>query len=180
MHRDGSSVGNMVILIGFLVGAAMTQSAWADGATRDLSGYSGPGVAFTVSIALDPPAGTIVAGVEESPPTGWLASNISDSGTWDGGTEEVKWGPLFDPSIPATVTYDLTPPGGATGEHCFTGTVIFDTQNGPIGGDTCLGLTIPTLSEWGVVAMALLVLTAGTLIFGKRAGLNPAATPPGT
>ena len=32
--------------------------------------------------------------------------------------------------------------------------------------EACAG--IPTVSEWGLVAMALLVLTAGTLVYARR------------
>lgn len=114
--------------------------------------------------------GTIVAAVEETPPTGWVVSNISDSGVWDAGTEEVKWGPLFDPSIPTAVTYDVTAPGDVPDAPCFSGEVTFDTLIDPIGGDQCLGLAIPTVSAWGIVAMALLVFTLATLILTKQGG----------
>ena len=146
----------------------MARSARADGATRDLSAYGGPGATFTVSIAIDPPMGTIVAALEETPPAGWVVSNISDSGTWDAGTEEVKWGPLFDPSIPAAVSYDITPPGEVPGAPCFSGDVTFDTLIDTIGGDQCLGLAIPAASAWGIVAMVLLVFTAATLILNEQ------------
>jgi hypothetical protein len=34
--------------------------------------------------------------------------------------------------------------------------------------DTGLDLSIPTLSEWGVVAMLLLLMSVGTVVFLKR------------
>ncbi len=35
-------------------------------------------------------------------------------------------------------------------------------------GDPCAAPAVPTAGAWGVVAMGLLVLTAGTLAFGRR------------
>lgn len=35
-------------------------------------------------------------------------------------------------------------------------------------GDACDLLTIPTVSEWGLIVMALLVLGAGTVICARR------------
>lgn len=166
--RQRNSVRTAAVLVGMIACGGMARSARADGATRDLSAYGGPGVTFTVSIAIDPPMATIVAALEETPPTGWVVSSISDSGVWDAGTEEVKWGPLFDPSIPGTVTYDVTAPGEVSGSPCFSGDVTFDTLIDSIGGDQCLGLAIPTASAWGFAAMALLVLTFATLILTKH------------
>lgn len=34
--------------------------------------------------------------------------------------------------------------------------------------DTLAGKPIPTVSEWGLVAMALVMLTAGTLVYTRR------------
>jgi len=142
----------------------MTQSVFAQGATRDLSGYAEPGVSFTVTIAIDPPAGTAVVGAEDAPPTGWSVSNISDGGTWDAEQEKVKWPLFLDPSIPEVVTYDVTPPDEIPGMYCFAGTVSFDGSEDPIAGDECIPIRIPTVSEWGMVTMILLVAVAGTLV----------------
>ena len=148
-------------------------SVFGQGATRDLSDYSEPGVTFTVSIALDVPKGTISAGVEEAPPSGWVVSNISEGGSWDALTEEVKWAPLFDP-FPAVVTYDVAPPANASGDLCFTGVVSFGGPEQPIDGDQCLLIGIPTLSEWGLVIMGLLVLAAGTVTLRRSVLSDPA------
>ena len=53
---------------------------------------------------------------------------------WDAEHEKVKWGPLFEP-FPEEVSYDVTPPGVASREHCFSGTVSLDGANEPITGD---------------------------------------------
>jgi hypothetical protein len=155
-------------LLCLLAWAGAAPSAFAQSATRDLSGYSDPGVTFTVSITIDTPPGTFAVGLEESPPPGWSVSNMSNGGTWDTQSEKVKWGPFSNPSIPALVTYDVTQPGGQTGERCFAGTVSFDGSDQPIEGDQCVGVAIPTLPKWGVVVMTLLVLMAGVLLLARR------------
>ena len=146
------------------VGAA--RPVVAEGATRDLSGYSEPHVVFTVSIAIDPPSGTTVVGVEDTPPAGWSISNISNGGTWDIDLETVKW-PIFMGSVPDSVTYDAVSPEEPAGSYCFTGSVSFDGPDQPIGGDVCIPIGLPTLSVWAVLAMTLLVATAGTVVLGR-------------
>ena len=153
------------ILVSLIGGMGGARFAYAEGASRDLSGFSGPDTLFTVSIGIDAPNGTILVGLEEAPPSGWTVSNISDGGTWDTDEEEIKWGPFFDPSIPELVTYDVTPLGGAAGEHCFAGTVVLDTNSLPIEGEQCVAINVPALSTWGVVAMTLSLLVGGTIIF---------------
>ena len=151
------------------------RSAFAVGGTRDLSGGCGPGAAVTVSIAVEPPDGTLSQALEDSPPAGWTdIDNISDGGVYDSQNHKVKWGPFFDDS-PRTVSYDVTPPGGATGGQCFEGTASFDGHDQVIAGLACVAevspacwRVIPAVSQWGMIAMTLLVLTAGTLILARR------------
>ena len=50
------------------------------------------------------------------------------------------------------------------GGQCFLGTVTYDEGIWPITGDECITMDIPAVSEWGLVAMTLLLLTAGTLL----------------
>jgi len=126
-------------LVGLFVWLGCAQVVCAEGASRDLSGYAGPEVTFSVSIAIDPPVGTIAVAVEDAPPTGWFVENITDGGTWDAQQEKVKWGVFFEPSVPSSVMYDMTPPLDATGQECFTGTVSFDGPGQPVTGDTCVG-----------------------------------------
>ena len=150
---------SMVLFCGLAVGAAVPRAA-AD-PIRDLpGGYYVPGVAFTVTITLDTPPGTVVAGLEDGPPDGWPVCNISHSGTLDTNTGKVKWGPFFDPSIPASVTYDVRPLGG--GPACFSGMASFDTQNESIGGDLCMPGGVPAVSTWGLVILTMLISAAGT------------------
>jgi len=158
-----------VLLVSFLLAAVGGAApAVADGATRDLSGCTDPGVLFTVTISIDPPEGTVVCGLEEAPPAGWEVSDISDGGTWDAQTGEVKWGLFFAPSIPAFVTYDITPPVGASGRFCFSGIALFDAGERPIAGDGCVAVAVPTLSTWGLSTMALMLLAAATFVLVRR------------
>ena len=162
-NRGHYAAASMLVLLALIASA---QSVLAEGATRDLSNFSGPGAMFTVSIAIDAPIGADLAILEDAPPSGWTVSDISDGGSWDEGVGKVKW--LFWTAPPALVTDNVTPPADATGEHCFSGTVAFtDSEPSAIGGDTC-GVIIPTLSEWGLLAMALLVLIAGTSAIRDR------------
>ncbi len=136
-------------------------------ATRDLSAYPTPGVTFRVSIAIDTPAETNGVGLEEAPPAGWTVSAISDAGTWDEGTEEVKWVFLVEP-FPTAITYDVTPPVDASGDLCFAGTVSFDGPVQPVGGDACLLVGIPTISGVGLAVLGLLVVGAGRMVIVRR------------
>ncbi len=135
----------LIPLAGLLAWMGCGEAALAEGASRDLSGYGGPNVTFTVSITLDPPPGTGIVVVEDAPPAGWVVSNISSAGGWDAGQEKVKWGPFFDPAIPTLLTYEVTPPADATGKECFTGAASFDSPGEPITGDTCVGGTPPVV-----------------------------------
>jgi hypothetical protein len=146
------------------VGSAATVSA--QNATRELPDDYTPGATFTVAIALSPPGGTAVVGVEEKPPLGWVASNISHSGTFDGQTKKIKWGPFFGSSIPSLLTYDVKP-SGASGEQCFTGTASFDGLDQPISGEFCFPHSIPTLSGVGMAGLTLPLLLAGAIILSR-------------
>ncbi len=119
------------------------------------------------------PQGATVLGVEDTPPVGWPVSNISHAGTWDTQNGKVKWGLFFDPSIPATVTYEVKAPLNVTGMLCFAGTVSVDGVDFSIEGDRCLAIGVPTLTGWGMFIMLLAVLTAATLVItGRRASLG--------
>lgn len=91
----------------------------------------------TIHFALNVPVGTVVIGIEDSPPVGWLVSNISDGGIYDVVNAKVKWGPFFAP-LPVMVMYDVTPAINKTGLRCFDGTISIDGINQPICGDECI------------------------------------------
>ena len=146
-------------------GSAVTASA--ENATRDLPTDYTPGVTFTVSIAVSPPANTAVAGFEDQPPLGWVVSNISHSGVFDGQSQKVKWGPYFGTSIPSSLTYGVTPSGGASGQQCFTGTASFDGLGQPIGGEQCLPRSVPALSSVGMAGLTVLLVVVGAVILAR-------------
>jgi hypothetical protein len=147
------------------VGWATTVSA--QNTTRELPDDYTPGATFTVSIVVNPPVGTVVAGFEDKPPLGWAVSNISHSGTFDAQWQKVKWGLFFGTSIPSSLTYDVKPSGGASGEQCFTGTASFGVLNQPIGGEQCLPRSVPTLSAVGMAGLTLSLLLAGAIILSR-------------
>lgn len=129
---------NMILLSSLVLWAATASSVLAEGATRNLSDYAGAGVPFTVSIAIEAPAGTMALALEDSPPPSWTEiDNISDGGVYDPQHHKVKWGPLFS-DLSRTVSYELTPPSEMT-RYCFKGTASFDGINESIRGDDCVG-----------------------------------------
>lgn len=180
-HRTPASAGSLFGSLGgrarvvgtwvvVAIACGSTNIAWAQSSTaRALPSSFAPGVAFTVTIAIQAAPGTIVAGLEDAPPSGWGTSNISHSGSFDTQSGAVKWGPFFAPSIPTAVTYDVTSPAEATGAFCFAGTVSFDGIDQGVGGDVCLSIAVPALSEWGAIFMTLAILSAGTLVLRSGA-----------
>jgi hypothetical protein len=103
-------------------------------ATRTLPSTYEPSMAVNVSISINPGQGTQVYAVEETPPNGWVISDINENGVWDDINKKVKWGPFFGSNI-RTLTYQATPPSGETGAKTFSGTVSFDGNNVSIGGN---------------------------------------------
>ena len=165
-QAGGRTTGCTMTALGVAVLGVMTPPTTAQDPVRDLSGYSDPVPFFAVQTTVASPTGTVNAVIEETPPTNWLVSNISHSGTWDGQSQKVKWGPFFNPSIPSTVSYEVMPSGGG-GTQCFDGTISFDAVDETIGGDLCVGDPIPAISQWGLVCMMLLLLTAAGVLLGR-------------
>ena len=162
----GRKTGGTMAVMALWALSGITPPTSAQNPTRDLSSYTDSDSVFSVQITVDSPPGTVTAVLEETPPTNWTVSDISHSGTWDTQSQKVKWGPFFNPSIPSTVSYDVTPLGAGS-EQCFDGTISFDAVDEPIGGDLCVGNPIPTISQWGLVCMILLLLTAAGVLFGR-------------
>ncbi len=103
-------------------------------AIRRLNGYI-PGQLLTVTVSVTPPAGTIAYGIEETPPTGWQVSQISDGGEFDPANGKVKW--TFLDATTRSLTYRLTVPANASGSYFFNGIANVDgTSTATIGGDT--------------------------------------------
>lgn len=143
MYFECKGVGGVIVLLlGLFSWVGSAAPVLADGATRDLPDRYSPGVAFTVSITIDPPDGTVATVLEDSPPNGWTEiTNIVPYGSYGSETHTVRWWP-FTGDAPVTASYDVTPPEEATGEHCFgPGTVVFEGELEPVEGDACLADT---------------------------------------
>jgi hypothetical protein len=112
-------------------------------ATRSLPSCYPLGSPVSVTNSVTPDSSGGVYAVEDAPPTDWTVTNISHSGTWDSVNKKVKWGPFFD-NTPRALSYVATPPAGATGQKCFSGTVSFDGGICPIGGPACIDKCIAT------------------------------------
>ena len=137
--------------------------------TRTLPANYTPVEPVSVAIVVQPDVATEVYAVEDTPPTGWMVSDISDGGVFDSDTGKVKWG-LFLDNLARTLTYAVTPPADETGLKCFgPGVVSCDGVEQAIDGDACINpSSIPTVSQWGLVITTLLMLTVGTILIDTR------------
>jgi hypothetical protein len=102
-------------------------------ATSELPATLQPGGRFTVTITIVPATNVTVYAVEDQPPAGWQAAELSGAGLFDAVLGKVKWGPFFD-SVPRTLSYRVTAPAEAAGLVQFNGVVAFDGAVGTIGG----------------------------------------------
>jgi hypothetical protein len=92
-------------------------------------------VPVPVNIDVGPPGASSVYAVEETPPSGWTVTDISDGGIWDAVNQQVKW--IFFDNTPRNLSYNATPPPGTSGPQTFAGVVSVD------GGDqTLCGVTV--------------------------------------
>ena len=99
-----------------------------------------PGEVLTVEISLVPPPDVSAVALEDTLPTGWTASNISNGGVFDAINGKVKWGPFFTPDVPPVVTYDAIPAADATGLQCFEGLISLDGLPRRTCGESCVDL----------------------------------------
>jgi hypothetical protein len=83
------------------------------------------GVALTVTDSATPASNILAYAVQDTPPPGWQVADVSDDGTYDAAAGTVQWGPFFD-ALPRAMTYQVTPPAGATGPASFSGEASFD------------------------------------------------------
>jgi Kazal-type serine protease inhibitor domain len=95
-----------------------------------------PATTMIVRILLEPPAGTSAIALDDTPPAGWVVSEISDGGSFDAANGKVKWGPFFAP-FPTEVSYVVVPGDNEVGVRCFAGTVSVDGVNQAVCGDEC-------------------------------------------
>ncbi len=100
-----------------------------------------PGSPKRIRIALTPPKGAVVLGVEDGPPIGWIVTdNISHDGVYDAVNHKVKWGPLFPP-FPTALSYEVIPQDVTNFGACFSGTVSVNGANQGICGDACVTIS---------------------------------------
>jgi len=93
------------------------------------------GLPVPITIDVTPEATVVVYAVEDTPPLGWVVSNINEGGTRDDVNKKVKWGPFFD-NTPRTLTYDITAPVGASGCYSLSGLASFDGVDQSVCGNT--------------------------------------------
>lgn len=126
------------------------SAAKAGTAASELPRCYQPGVPFGVTNLVMPNGGTRVFTVEDQPPPGWMASEISHRGVWDAIQGKVKWGPFPDDAA-RRLTYTVTPPPTAAGAAEFTGTAWFD------------GLTVLSISGQRTIGPAPSTITCATV-----------------
>ncbi len=113
----------------------------------------------TVRIFLDPPTGTTAIAVEDSPPSGWAVTEISEGGSFDATNGKVKWGPFFAP-FPQQVWYVIVPDSDV-GAACFQGVVSVDGINQSVCGDGCVEACCPHIPADQPQAMCAACDTSG-------------------
>ena len=137
-----------------------------------------PGVPLTVVLIANPPVGTQAWAVEDQPPQGWTVSSINEDGVYDPVTRKVKFG-HFTESFRRRLSYNVTPPPGATGEHLFNGTASADGQTAPVAGDRLIRGSAPEHHPADANKdnrLMLVELTAHAAAW--KNGSDPAAQPP--
>lgn len=107
---------------------------------RQLPASLRPGSSFTLSNEATPAQSASVYAIEESLPTGWTATDVSDSGSYDSRNNTIKWGPFFD-STPRLLTARVTSLANATGAIPFSGRASFDEATQPISGVASLTIS---------------------------------------
>ena len=102
-------------------------------ATSALPALFVPGEPLPVALAITPAPNVPGFAVEDTVPSGWTATAISDGGELDATRRKVKWGPFLG-AAPRTLTYRAIPPAAASGDFVFAGCASFDGANVPIAG----------------------------------------------
>ncbi len=123
--------GGHISIIG--TGMRISQSGFGTAISSFSPAAYTPGNGVLVNIVVTPGSATQVYAVEDSPPVGWVLTNINNSGSYDGNAKKVKWGPFFDNTV-RTLAYIATPPDREIGAKTFTGVASFDGKSVAIGG----------------------------------------------
>lgn len=90
-----------------------------------------PGKPLAVSVHVVPDAVVKAYAVEETPPVGWVITNVNNSGNFVGGI--LKFGVYFD-NAPRDFSYVATPPLTQVSTGTFSGVVSFDGASQTITG----------------------------------------------
>ena len=107
----------------YIVGAErviLTESS----AVRELPDSYTQDNGFNVLINVYPKSFSIVYAVEETPPSGWIISNINEEGEFAYG--KIRW--HIDGDDSRTLTYTATPSAGESGTKTFSGVVYVDVD----------------------------------------------------
>lgn len=97
-------------------------------ACRSLPPVYIPGEVIQVAIAVSPNAASLAYAVEETLPSGWSASELSDGGELDTVSGTLRWGPFLD-NRSRTLRYAAAPPADAAGDASFGGAVSLNGRS---------------------------------------------------
>jgi hypothetical protein len=92
-----------------------------------------PNEPFLVEITARPATRTAAYAVQDQIPAGWTIEQVGQSGDFDPGTRQIKWGPYFD-SNPRTFSYQASPSASTGRTVNFEGSASFDGVSIPISG----------------------------------------------
>ncbi len=107
--------------------------------------YYTPGIPVDVILAISPPLSTKVYAVEETPPEGWVMTDISHSGKFNAQSNQIRWGLFFDDTA-RNLTYTAMPPLNMVDTQSFVGQAAFDQLTEAIGGQRTL-LPLPCTGD---------------------------------
>lgn len=128
----GGVFAAMVSLDSILPLASFTGPAGRELPTSYVAGQQVP-----VTLRINPAADVIAYAVEEQTPPGWVVMSASDEAEIDSVNGTIRWGPFFDNQA-RVLTYQITPPAGASGFVQFSGLVSIDGEDVLIGGSQAL------------------------------------------
>jgi hypothetical protein len=97
------------------------------------------GLSFFVSMTVSPWSGLGWGFVEETIPTGFIATGLNAGGTFNASTGKILWGPMADNQT-YQLSYTLQPPVAFQGTRQLTGTAYFGSAGTLVTGDTTVSL----------------------------------------
>lgn len=142
---QSANIGFYSVLVNDSAGTVSSDAALielsppAQSVERELPPNYSPGVKFKVTLHAQLVVGTFAYAIQDTPPSGWVVSSISDSGQFDAANKDVKFGPFFDANA-RTLSYEVTPSLSDTGRKEFAGVASVNGENSVVGG--------PNTIEW--------------------------------